>query len=390
MSEHETSRRNSFRDPLLLNSVGPIFTEDEVRAVREGVNGIMGSLPPWCYYDPEFFEFEAGHVLKRNWLCVGRTDQVEKQGDYFTVEMFGEPLLIIRDRQNELKALVNVCQHRWAQMVPNGTGNLKLLVCPNHSWTYELDGSLRGVTVEDIPGFDKKSCRMPQLRIEVWHGFIFINFDESAKPLAPQLAGLGIYFAHYGLDDYVTVDRLDYTTSWNYKFSLENAYEGYHVEGVHKSIAQGTALEYVMKEYGEIWGLYTHEGMGREHPFGLPPWMTDIEDSDPAYFFAIYPSFVAVVAPHQILMITNQFDSVASTRATTSVHVPKWTYDRPDAAQRVKDLGDSMRYVQNEDTVGCALLQNGVKSRYNRSGIIHPIEAQLSHYYNWFLDQCLS
>lgn len=371
----------------------PVFTDEEIRLVREGENGILRSLPPRCYYDPELYEFEVEHVLKKNWLCVGRTDWAAKAGDYYTREMFGEPVLIIRDRNNQLHALINVCQHRWAQIVPDGSGNTKLLVCPNHSWTFELDGRLRGVTVQDIPGFDKKSCRMPELRLEVWQGFVFINFDDAAEPLAPQVAGLEKYFGHYGLEDYVTADRMDYETSWNYKFSLENGYEGYHVEGVHKSIAQGTALEYVMTEYSKNWGLYISEPLGRQHPFGPPAWLSESEIAtfnDPAFFFALYPSLIVVVHPHQILMITNQHRSVDSNLATTSLHVPKWAYDRPNAAEEVKKLGNAMRYVQNEDAFGCALLQKGVRSHYNRTGIIHPIEAQLSHYYNWFMDQYLS
>lgn len=370
-----------------------LFTEAEIKAVREGINGVMGTLPARCYYDPDFFKFETQHVLKKNWLCVGRTDQVEKPGDYFTVEMFGEPLLIIRDRQDQINALVNVCQHRWAQVVRPGSGNTKLLVCPNHSWTYELDGRLRGVTTQDIPGFDKKNCRMPQLRVEVWKGFIFVNFDEDAQPLAPQLVGLNKYLDRLGLDQYVTADSYVYETDWNYKFSLENGYECYHVEGVHKKFFQGTALDYETIDYGENWGMYVLEKVANDFPFGRPPWLAEEEMgsfNDTMYFWAIYPSFIAVAQSYQMLVITTQFKGVDHSTAATSIHVPKWIKDRPGAEEKIATMCETMRTFQDEDTDGCGLLQRGVRSSYNKTGMVHPIEPQLSHYYNWLLDKYLS
>ena len=82
----------------------PHFTEREIKAVREGIDGVKEMLPARCYYDQDIYEFEVEHVLKKNWICVGRRDRAEKPGDYFTSTQFGEPVLIIRD-QKEMKCV---------------------------------------------------------------------------------------------------------------------------------------------------------------------------------------------------------------------------------------------------------------------------------------------
>ena len=123
-------------------------------------------------------------------MCVERWDQVKNPGDYFTARMWGESIVIVRDKKNQLHALVNVCQHRWSQVVEDGAGNAKAFICPYHRWTYNLDGTLRGISVQNMPEVDRKKCRLPSLRIEDWQGFIMINFDPEAEPLAPQLEAI--------------------------------------------------------------------------------------------------------------------------------------------------------------------------------------------------------
>lgn len=201
-----------------------MLTTEEVRVVREGNNGVKGSIPARCYYDEDVYAFEVDHILKKNWLCVGRWDHARNPGDYFTRRMFGESLIIIRGKDGQLRALINSCRHRWSQMVPEGTGHTNLLICPNHSWTYNLDGTLRGVAVADIPGMDKSKCNLHSVRLEVWQGYVFINFDPDAPSLNAQLdaEGLTELVHNWGLDKYELTGEHFYEADWNYKFSVEN------------------------------------------------------------------------------------------------------------------------------------------------------------------------
>ncbi len=95
------------------------FTDQEIKGIRAGLNGVKSTNPARFYYDEDIYKIEVEHVLKKQWLCIGRWDQVEKPGDYFTIRMWGESIVVVRDRKGILHALVNVCQHRWSQVIIN-------------------------------------------------------------------------------------------------------------------------------------------------------------------------------------------------------------------------------------------------------------------------------
>jgi phenylpropionate dioxygenase-like ring-hydroxylating dioxygenase large terminal subunit len=380
--------------PSSRNPGNPQFTDLEIQAVREGIDGVKGMLPARCYYDEQVYSLEIEKVLKKNWLCVGRWDWAEKPGDYFTTRMFDEPIVITRDKGGKLHALINVCRHRWSQLVPDGSGNAKLFVCPFHSWTYELDGKLRGIAVQSIPNFDKDKCRLPSLRLEVWEGFIFINFDPDAEALGPQLVGLQDVIGRYGLGEYRTAGRVTYDTDWNHKLSFETGYEAYHHEGVHRDILGGTSTYYAPIAFGEIWGVYggshptDHVHAKNDYPFGFPPWFTKDDEAnfhEKSIFIGIYPGLITYINTNQVSFIVTEHLSATANRATTAMAIAPWAFDHPDA----KKMVGRMETVQDQDTAGCHILQRGLRSSFNKRSALHPLEPQLTHYYNWMMDQYL-
>ena len=142
----------SLAQPLSAEPLGraeaerPPFTDAEIGLIRDGADGLKGTLPARFYYDEAIYRWEVEHILKKRWLYVGAWDWAEKPGDYFTLTMFGEPLVITRNHDGKLNALVNACRHRWSQIVENGRGHKSVLVCPYHRWSYNLDGSLTSVS----------------------------------------------------------------------------------------------------------------------------------------------------------------------------------------------------------------------------------------------------
>jgi len=384
--------------------IRPYFSPAEIAAVR-GTNaaGLHGLVPARCYYDEGIYRFEVEHILKKNWLAVGRWDWAEKPGDYFTLTMFGEPLVIVRDRQNQLHCLVNACRHRWARVVDEGSGNRPALVCPYHRWTYNLDGSLRAMTKENIPGVDKADCSLPSLRLEVWEGTIFINFDPGAEPLAPQLAGIDEIIGRFNVGAMRSAGRTTYDAAWNYKFSFETGYEAYHHAGVHFERIHGYAPPEVHEKiaFGKIWGVYggrlpQHlDNLKNRFPVGVPPWMSEAdanrEGQFRSIFVAVYPGLITYISPHQISMITVEHMGVDRNRASTHISLAPWARERPEYAQKVQDLVQQMKDVQDEDTYACQVLQAGVRSSYNDRSLIHPrFEVMLPHYHQWLLDRYLN
>ncbi|WP_434694914.1 aromatic ring-hydroxylating dioxygenase subunit alpha [Pseudomonas sp. Z1-14] len=377
----------------------PVLTDEEIKLVRDGSNGVRGILPARFYTDPDIWKWEVENVLKKNWLFVGPWDWAEKPGDYFTIEMFGEPLVITRDKEGELHCLVNSCRHRWAKVAQEEKGNASVLVCPYHRWSYNLDGSLRAMSLESIQGLDKKDCGLPQLRLELWNGLIFINFDKDAKPLAPQLAEADKYIKNYGLSKFKFADKMPYESDWNYKFSFETGFEAYHHIGVHNeriSEAMPPAAHRVIAS-GELFTLYGQTGTqemheaGVYHPFGTPPWMDEQRAADRSYdamYLGVYPSLICFIQPHQISFITTQHKSVDRNQSASCISIADWAHEVPNAQTLIANEVQFMKDVQDEDTLACTSLQAGVRSSFNKQGYLHPkFEGWLHHYYEWWVNQ---
>jgi phenylpropionate dioxygenase-like ring-hydroxylating dioxygenase large terminal subunit len=191
-------------------------------------------LPPVCYSDPAFYEFEKEALFAHEWLCVGREAWIPKHGDYFTAMHMGEPLVIVRQQSGELKAMSTVCQHR-AMLVAEGKGNTRNFLCPYHHWAYGLDGQLISApAMERACDFKLADVKLPNFKIELWLGFIFVNFDLDAPPLAPRLSALTEVLANYDLENAEGSDEIDATTfGWNWKVMLENNNDGYHANRLH-------------------------------------------------------------------------------------------------------------------------------------------------------------
>jgi len=191
------------------------------------------TLPPACYTDPAFYELEKEALFDREWLCVGREDWVKEPGDFFTTHIVGEPLLVARARDGVVRAMSSVCQHR-AMLVAEGKGNARGFVCPYHHWVYGLDGRLVNAPAMDRTcGFDKKKIRLPELKLENWLGFLFVNFDPNAAPLAPRLAKVAEAIAGYDLAKAESAQTMTGQFAWNWKVMFENNNDGYHASKLH-------------------------------------------------------------------------------------------------------------------------------------------------------------
>jgi phenylpropionate dioxygenase-like ring-hydroxylating dioxygenase large terminal subunit len=191
-------------------------------------------LPPQCYTDREFFEFEKDAIFAKEWLCVGREAWVANPGDFFTATHMGEPLIVCRTRTGEIKAMSSVCQHR-AMLVAEGRGNTRSFLCPYHHWAYSLDGALISApAMEKACNFDKSTIKLPNLKVELWQGFIFVNFDPEAKPLAPRLTAVEAVLANFDLASADSSLEFEETTfPWNWKVMFENNNDGYHANRLH-------------------------------------------------------------------------------------------------------------------------------------------------------------
>ena len=151
------------------------------------------SLAQAFYRDPAIYRRDLERVFMASWLYAGHISEVPKPGDYFLFQVGDESVIVVRGRDGEIRALVNVCRHRGSRVCVEQKGSAKRFMCPYHAWTYDLDGRL--VAARLMPeGFDKAAHGLTQLHVRVFEGFIFVNFAETPddfaaleEDLAPRL-----------------------------------------------------------------------------------------------------------------------------------------------------------------------------------------------------------
>src|ERR1700677_1580089 len=173
----------------IMDGNPPLPQESLLQEVMSGEGQALEhahTLPPDAYTSEEFFKLEVERIFRREWLVIGHGSQLAKVGAYFTLDLLGEMLVVVR-AADRIRALSRVCLHRWAPVV-SGSGNTKRFSCPFHKWAYALDGALVGAPLMDKIEFDVRSCRLPGYRTEIVDGFIYLNFSGDAASISEQLA----------------------------------------------------------------------------------------------------------------------------------------------------------------------------------------------------------
>ena len=222
------------------------------------------------YTDPEIYRLEMEKIFLKSWLYVGHISQVPNRGDYFLFRVDRESVIIVNAGNDGIRGLLNVCRHRGSRICAGESGHQKLLVCPYHGWTYELNGALRGAghTPAD---FDKKQFSLKQVQVRVFHGMIFINFAADPVPFDDIEKDLDAPLKPFRLAETKVAHRQNYPLAANWKLAVENYCECYHCKPAHPeySIAHGRAIPHAemiaalapVMERAESCGLTRHQVM---------------------------------------------------------------------------------------------------------------------------------
>ncbi len=218
-------------------------------------------LPGRFYTDPDFFEHECATVLRGGWHCVGRVDELSQIGDFLTLTLLGEPLLIVR-QETGIAAHSNLCRHRGMPLA-EGAGNTKRFVCRYHAWSYGLDGHLLRAPRMENAGFDPRGCKLGQFACTTRFGFIYVSLASTPPDIDAALGGLGELIGPYEPAAYKIVHQASEVWACNWKALVENFMEAYHLSVVHPQTLHG----------------YTPTGLSRKGPHG--PGFTS--------YFANYP-----------------------------------------------------------------------------------------------------
>lgn len=189
-------------------------------------------LPGRFYTDPDYFRYEVETFLSKEWHCLGRADEIPNPGDYFTTQLFDEPLLVVRGDDGAVRVLSNVCRHRGMLLAEN-SGSARRFVCSYHAWSYGRAGDLINAPRMRDKGVTEKTCSLPAFRSEIWNGFIYANLDPDAAPLTPRLGQLETLLAPYETAGMRIVRSVEEEWRTNWKCLVENFMEAYHLSVVH-------------------------------------------------------------------------------------------------------------------------------------------------------------
>ena len=372
---------------------------DEFMTELESSDGDIASactLPPACYTDNEFYLFEQEALFNHEWLCVGREAQLKEPGDYFTTKIIGEPILVTRNRAGELKAMSAVCQHR-AMLVAEGAGNARGFVCPYHHWVYSLDGDLvNAPAMERTCDFDKRKVRLPALVLEVWQGFIFVNFDSDAPPLAPRLANVAAAIANFDLVSAETLDPMTGQFPWNWKVMFENNNDGYHASKLH----HGPLHDFVPSERATFpeadpadagflrfnGTLHADASFNPTQRAVLPifPKLTD-EDRGRMTFANIPPTLSLVMTSDLVIYLILRATGAETMEQDTGLLVAPGATADPAFSHRLEMIMTSAKKIIAQDMHVDERVQAGLRSRFATRGRYSWQEGAQGQFNRWLI-----
>ncbi len=187
------------------------------------------------YTSAAFLQDEMDSVWLKVWQWACREDEIPQAGDYTVYDIGDKSVLILRTDDGHIKAFANACLHRGTQLKPTGSSGCSTrLRCPFHGFTWSLDGELTDVPCDwDFPHIGNRDFTLPQLRVETWGGFVFINFDQQAAPLHEFMGVLPEHFANWKLENKFTAMHVRKMLPANWKACLEAFLESYHVLETH-------------------------------------------------------------------------------------------------------------------------------------------------------------
>jgi Rieske 2Fe-2S family protein len=373
--------------------------EDAVVSAQE----MKPALEARFYSSPDVFRIETQRLFHGQWFCVGRADQLPASGDCLHVSVLGESIVVLRGRDDALRAFYNVCRHRGSRLLrtpplpdpaaPGATNSGRIpagVVCPYHAWTYNLDGTLRAAPfVRFDATCPKEQFSLVPVQLDTWGGFVFVNLAEiPATPLGEQLDGPVRRLVRYPLADLRRGAQIVYDVKANWKIIMENYNECYHCGPVHPELCRlvpsfaggGDDLDWEagIPHREDAWTFTTTGTTSRAPLPGL-----DAEERTRHKGDLVYPN----------LMVSASADHVAA--FVLLPHAPNRTTVEcsllfaKDAAEAAdfdpSDAGDLWDLVNRQDWAICESVQRGMSSRSYRHGWFAPMEDDSLDIRRWLL-----
>jgi choline monooxygenase len=344
------------------------------------------TLPAKLYFVEAAFAAEKESIFGRSWQVVGHRDQVKNAGDYFTTELVGEPLLIVRGSDGELRGFYNVCRHR-AGPAAEGCGSRKLFRCGYHGWTYGLDGALISATeIDDVEGFRPEDFALVPVRVEEWFNFIFVNLDANARPLGESLAELPKQAAKFQFEGMKLFERRTYEMKCNWKTYVDNYLEGYPLPSVHPGLNRELDYNAYVVEQHEEYVRQFSPIRGAQGGDPSPRRYAEAREDLTTDYFWIFPNWMLNCYPDNVSL--NIVLPIAPER---SVAIFEWYLPAKDhGSAAAKAAVEFSEQIQIEDVGICEIVQRNLRSRSYSRGRFSVKQEKGVHSFHRMYAECMT
>ena len=354
------------------------------------------TLPAAAYTSQDYFEYEKETIFQQEWFCLAHVSQIPKSGDYLSLDVIGEPIIVVRGKDNTVRVMSRVCPHRAMDIMPTGfgydeRGRVKGFMCPYHSWTFDLGGQLKGAPeMQKTCDFSRKDFGLVEFRSEIWEGFVFMTFNNEADAVSTQLADLHPLIAPWSMADMDIVAELEWDMDINWKNMIENWMEPYHHMGIHVKTLQplmpatGCWTDNYHPHYTRahlpyrqslIDSIKAAESKG-EHFGSFPP----ISNLPEAYKYEWtvhvgYPNYLMLTGPNCALWYRLLPISAEKIHLVTTLLVTKEAQAHPDFEQHLAEETQALKDFHSEDIEVCTAVQRGFNSVAFQHGRLSHLEA---------------
>jgi Rieske 2Fe-2S family protein len=382
---------------MTLTDRGPQLDAAILEPAGEQVSAsLVRTLPGSAYSSPTIFAAEQEKIFEQMWFCAARAGELRKPGDFRTVQVGRESIIVSRNRKGQLRAFFNVCRHRGALVCNEESGSGKRsFQCPYHAWTYDLDGKLIAApNLTKMPDITREQYGLHAAHVRDWLGYVWVSvaddppsFEDTVMGAVRTRLGDVESIEHYAVETLEVGQRITYDVQANWKLIVENFMECYHCATIHPELtevlpefADGLAAQYFVghgAEFGEEVRGFTVDGSeGLERI----PGVTDEQDRR-YYAVTIRPNvFVNLVPDH---VIFHRMYPVAPDRTIVECD---WLY-LPEVVASGVDLTKSVKLfdlVNRQDFEACERCQAATNSRkYAHGGVLVPSEHHIAEFQNW-------
>ena len=336
-------------------------------------------MPQEYFVSTEVFEEEHQKIFSKHWVLVGHDAEVEKPGDYFVREVAGESIIVVRDKNDVVRAFYNVCRHRGTRLCEEASGHASAIQCPYHAWTYGLDGRLVGAPhMDEVRGFDRNDYSLWPIKVGVWEGFIFVNLANDAMPLEEWFASLSGKFSPWNVADLRSARRIEYDVRANWKLIFENYAECYHCPGVHPQLQRVSPYDSAENDLreGPFLGGFMKINAGKSLTMSgnaCAAFVGKIENLQQVFYYSVFPNTLLSLHPEYVMVHQLWPQSPART-----LIICDWLF-HPDAFVRPdfnpEDAIEFWDVTNKQDWHVCELSQQGIASRAYEPGPYSSREA---------------